>query len=182
MNTDPLRINNEWVKKLKTGRIDLILSSLKELRNQGNDSILPEIMELMSKFRDDRIHTEVIGILNDLNNQSSVEIFMENLINHRHSDYFVNMVSSCWQNGLDYSAYTGYFIDIVLKDDYATSVEAFTVVESNVANLENRERDELADVIEKAKKDIAVEKLSLVNELHAVVKPFAGPFKMNPSP
>ncbi len=180
MSTRESRINKEWIKKLKTGREDLILENLKEFRQTGSNQLLPEVIALLKNNSVKKIHDEVLSILSDLNNQSSVEIFMENIEDHRGTDHFTELVCACWQNGLDYSTYTDFFIAIVIDDPYETAIEAFTVVEGNVNSLPDKAREKMASDIEKAKSSAPIEKRGLLEELKSVVKPVSGGFRYDP--
>lgn len=163
--------DKEWIRKLKNGREDVILQSLKDLRNAGSNVILPEIMALLKGGYSNEVDQAVLKLLNDLNEQSSVEIFMKNLSSFENEECFRSLISSCWQNGLDYSKHLSYFIDVALKKDYSSSFEALTVIEGNVNQLEDEERESLVSKIELAKSNVSVEKKSLLNELQSIVQP-----------
>jgi hypothetical protein len=163
--------DKEWIKKLKTGREDVILQSLKDLRNAGNNAILPEIMGVLKGQYSEEVEQAVFKILDDLNEQSSVETVMENLPDYEDEEYYHNLISSCWQNGLDYSQHLAYFIDVALKKDYHSSFEALTVIEENINQLENEERESLVSKIELAKSNVSAEKKTLLNELQSIVQP-----------
>lgn len=171
--------NREWIKKLSTGRDDVILESLKELRFTGNNDLLPVIINLLKSSSNRDVHREVLNFLNDLKHQSSVTTFVESLNNHRGRDYFAKLVGACWQNGLDYSGHTEFFIDIVLNDDYAASIEAFTVIEGNITQLDIPEREKLAEHLDSLKENASREKGPLLEELIEVMKPFSGPFSVD---
>lgn len=175
-------LKKEWIKKLSTGREDIILESILELRKSGNNELLPAVTDLLQSSRNPRIQSEVISFLNDLKNQSSVDIFIEILKAHRGRYYFAKLVGACWQNGLDYSGHIEFFIDIVLKDEYATAIEAFTVIESNITRILPGEREKLAAEIEKSLKNISREKGPLVEELSGIMKPYSGPFSIDRDP
>ena len=161
----------EWIKKLKTGREEVILQSLKDLRNTGSNVIIPEIMALLKGGYSDEVDKAVLKLLNDLNEQSSVETFMENLSSFEDEECFHSLISSCWQNGLDYSNHLAYFVDVALKKDYNSAFEALTVIEGNVNQLEDEERESLVLKIELAKSNINEEKKSLLNELQSIIQP-----------
>lgn len=163
--------DKEWIKKLKTGREDVILQSLRDLRDAGNNKILPEIMTLLKGRYSNEIEQAVFRILNDLNEQSSAETVMENLPDYEEEECFHQLISSCWQNGLDYSQHLAYFIDIALKKDFNSSFEALTVIEENVNQLEDDERESLVSKIELAKSNVSIEKRSLLKELQSIVRP-----------
>lgn len=181
MNTRESKINKEWIRKLHTGREDLIMETLKELRHSGNSQLLPEIISLLDADLNLTIRDEVISILSDLNNQSSADVLMKNIDKYRGTDYFSALVGSCWQNGLDYSSYMEFFIDIAIRDPYETALEAFTVVEGNVTSLPDKEREKLLQKIDAAKASATIEKAGLLDELIKVVRPLSGPFQYDPS-
>ncbi|MGC9343278.1 MAG: hypothetical protein ACP5E3_11295, partial [Bacteroidales bacterium] len=115
--------------------------------------------------RNKDIQSEVISFLNDLKSQTSVKIFVDNLGSHRGKHYFAKLVSACWQNGLDYSEHIEFFINVVIQEDYASAIEAFTVIESNITNLEVAERENLVNEINNKKEKVSREKGPLVEEL-----------------
>jgi hypothetical protein len=176
------KLNKEWIKKLSTGREDVILHTLKELRKSGTNDLLPAIIDLLQTSRNHEIQSEVISFLNDLKNQSSVDIFIDNLNSHRGRHYFAKLVGACWQNGLDYSDHLEFFIDIVINEDYVSAMEAFTVIESNITRLEAAKREKLAEKIERSQDKVTREKEPLVEELIGIMKPFSGPFSLDGDP
>jgi len=162
----------ELIKKLKTGREDVILQALKEIRESGNSTILPEIMALLKNEElTEEIHQAIFNILNDLNEQSSVDVFMKGLAGNEKEDCFHKLIASCWQNGLDYSAYMAYFIDVSLKKDYNSAFEALTVIDENITSLNNKERSDLVSKIDLVKDNIPEDKKALINELQKIIKP-----------
>jgi hypothetical protein len=173
------KLNKEYLKKLNTGSEDVVLHTLKELRESGNNDLLPAIIDLLQTSRNHEIQSEVISFLNDLKKQSSVDIFVANLNSHRSRHYFAKLVGACWQNGLDYSGHLEFFIDIVINEDYVSAMEAFTVIESNITRLEAAKREKLAGIIEGSRDKVTREKEPLVEELIGVMKPFSGPFSLD---
>lgn len=172
-------MNNDCLKILQSGSDEQILQALKECRITGSDLLIRELMLLLDRTHNPLIHNEVVGILNDLNNQSSAEELMRHLPSFRTHTIFPDLIGACWQNNLDYSAYIDFFIEIVMEGDYAASIEAFTVVENNITLLDNLTRDFLAQKIQTAKAVISPDKFRLVDELYATVKTFYGPFRID---
>ncbi|MFW5644817.1 MAG: hypothetical protein ACOCZL_02795 [Bacteroidota bacterium] len=165
------RQDKEWIKKLKTGREDVVLQTLLDLRDAGNNYLLPEIMAVLKKPYCEEVENAVYNILNDLNEQSSVDTFMENLPDYENEDCFHHLISSCWQNGLDYSKHLAYFINVALKMDYKSSFEALTVIEENINQLEDLERENLVSKIELTKLNLSEEKKTLLHELQSIIHP-----------
>lgn len=59
------------------------------------------------------------------------------------------LLTACWQNGLDFSTFVPVFIDQVINEDWETAFEAFTVID----NLEYLPSDAIINV--------SVEKINL---------------------
>jgi hypothetical protein len=175
-------IDKQRIKKLKTADNRIVIEELKDLRKSGNNTLLQEIMDLLKTNPDEEVRSEIFKILNNLNEQSSSTILMNKLPDFEDEDFFSDLVSSCWQNGLDYSDYLEYFIKIALEKDYIVAFEALTVIEGDINNLQSHKREQLAKKIESSKQDVVSEKLSLIEELQKMVEPFSGPFSVDDSP
>lgn len=168
--------NLETIRKLRSGREDVIIETIKGLRETGNREVLPEIVDLASAGVSEAITNTCINLLNDLKDKSSARIISSAIRENRHRGNLSRIVAACWQNGLDYSADIDLFIDLVIEEDYEVALEAFTVVQENIHLLGTAEREQKALVIENRRNEAGEEKRPLVNELIAIVKAFSGPF------
>lgn len=171
--------NKEIVKNLRSGRKEVVLSTIEDLRKMGNVKLIPDLLNILDNSDDVDINSAILSFMNDLNEKECVAPFMEFLKKHTHSAYLGELVASCWQNGLDFSEYIKFFIDIVLEKNYAVSIEAFTVVEENIESVSMEERNRLIIYIEGEIDKITEEKIPLVNELISVVKTVSGPFRFD---
>ena len=59
------------------------------------------------------------------------------------------LVSSCWQSGLDYSAYSLDLAKVFLKGDYVTAIECLTVIEESVPEMSKERKDEIMKILRK---------------------------------
>ena len=53
------------------------------------------------------------------------------------------LVAACWQNGLSYGPYIDTFAEVVITGEYTAAIEAFTVIEEAVGELEQNQRDQI---------------------------------------
>ncbi len=173
--SDIQKRNQEIRRKLHSGRDDVILQTLIELRSKGNRDILPEVIDLVSADVSPEITDAGLALLNDLKHKGSAWIIPEAIRKDRHRKNLDRIVASCWQNGMDYSQDIDLFIDLVLEEDYVTAIEAFTVVEQNLQGLSAPQREQKAIYLENRFNDTRDDKRRLVRELIAVVKTFPGP-------
>lgn len=172
-------MNSEVVKILQNGSDEQILHTLRDCRLTGSNMLIAELMNLLDRTHNILVHKEVAGILNDLNEQSSADELMKHLPLYKTHAIFAELVGACWQNNLDYSGYIDFFIEIVLEGDYASAIEAFTVVENNISHLDSQKRESLAWKIDKAKEGIPEEKATLVKELYRMIKTFYDDFRLD---
>ncbi|HYW94233.1 MAG TPA: hypothetical protein VE870_01450 [Bacteroidales bacterium] len=166
------RKNREMIRKLRSGREDVIIDTIKTLRHTGNREVLPEVIDLASAGISDDVTDTCISLLNDLKDKQSAAVITEAIRQNRNRENLNRIVAACWQNGLDYSQEIDLFIDLVIEEDFATAIEAFTVIEENIHSLSMAEREKRAAVIESRQKEAGEEKQALVRELIAIVKTF----------
>ena len=172
----------EWRALLNSGNEDVLLDTLKRLRQEGSKELIRDIAEVIDKRPGRLVEESVFSFFNDLKQQDCVEPFMEFLANKKDKYAMPELVSACWQNGLDYSHYIRYFTDLVLTQSYEISIEAFTVVEQNIDHVSVTDRNQLCFHIESEMDNLSDDKLALVNELLSVVRTVSGPFSLDLSP
>ena len=76
-----------------------------------------------------------------------------------------DIVSACWQSGLDYSAELELFIRLFLEGDYRTALESFTVIEESVINMGGQEIEKARKLLLGGQEQITEEKKPLATEL-----------------
>ncbi len=75
------------------------------------------------------------------------------------------LISSCWQSGLDYSAYISDIAKIYVSGDYVTAIECLTVIEESISKLSDRGKDDLVKLLQQGPVNSAHEKRELTLEL-----------------
>jgi hypothetical protein len=156
-----------------------VARSLSELRVHGNKNILPAVFSLFFSKRMESLEEEIINLLNDVKDPDAVPVFMEAINKYRGKEKYSDLVSSCWQCGLDFSPYIDQFIELLLDDDYYTSLEAFSVIEENVSNLNSQQRNARLEFIRSKLELLSPEKRSLVNEVTSLLSDISGPFRLD---
>jgi hypothetical protein len=87
------------------------------------------------------------SFLNDLKDKS-LRLEMVGEIKKEHKpDTLTMLVSSCWQSGLDYSAFSMDFAEMFLIGDYGTALECMTVIEESIPVLTEKEKTLIKDLI-----------------------------------
>jgi len=147
-----------------------ITESIKVLRDETPfNGAIGLLVAFYSKTDNSSVKRQITEFLNDLKDQSSCEEVISELKKGLNPETLRMLVSSCWQSGLNYSAYSSTFADLFLTGDYLTAIECFTVIESSVENLTRPEKDSLIIQIREGSSGNIGEKKALAMELISVL-------------
>jgi len=155
----------QQIESLRSGNKSAILGTLEELRSEGDISVLPELFYLMIDQEDEEILNNIVTLLNDLKDKEAAEILVEAIADPAYEKIQTSLVAACWQNGLSYGKYISTFVEVVVSGDYTASIEAFTVIEEAVGELEQEEQTMLVRTLKSKLKDVQDQKTPLVEEL-----------------
>lgn len=172
-------LNQELISGLNSSDESTVSETIRELRIHGNTEVLPDVFSLLFSKRMENIEDEIVNFLNDIKDQDAVEPFMDAVKIYRGKSPYDRLISACWQCGLDFSAYIDRFVELVLEEDYYTSLEAFSVIEENVTNLNSQQRSARIEFIRSKFESLSPEKRLLVNELMSLMSNVSGPFKLD---
>ena len=160
------------IQSLRSGNRSAILSTLQELRSHGNVSVLPVLFDLMLDQEDAEVNQAISSLLNDLKDQECAETLSAAIGNPELKEIQPTLVAACWQNGLSYVEYLDIFLEVVIKGEFNAAIEAFTVVEEAMGDLEKGQRDLLAKEIKIKVKDADDQKKLLLSELIKVISDY----------
>jgi hypothetical protein len=122
---DPVVLAN-----LSSGNEELVLKTVNSLRSSGSVNYLPHLAEILINTNSDEVRKTVISLLGELKDKASVEVLMEMIEDNHFLPVRKELITSCWQNGLDFSPYLSRFVDWVIETDMEIAFEAFTVIEN----------------------------------------------------
>ncbi|MEJ5316865.1 MAG: hypothetical protein WHS63_07640 [Tenuifilum sp.] len=154
----------QFQKTIEASSDEAIIGLLTELRETGEDYMLPTILSLLFSTRSEKLKNEVVNFLVDLKNKSSIDTIVEAIRQNKRSKDIHLLVSVCWQSRLDFTPYIDTFIDIMEHGNYQACLEAFTVIENMTENLSGEQLNELKAKIKSVKGDNAETK-PLIEEL-----------------
>lgn len=162
----------QHIESLRSSNRTAILSTLKELRSDGDVSILPELFQLMLVQEDQEIQDEITALLNDLKDQEAVSELADAIVNPEYQEIQRTLVAACWQNGLSYGKHISAFVDVLISGDYTAAIEAFTVIEESIGELEQEERKKLVSSMKLQLRGMEEQKKSLLLELVKVIESY----------
>jgi hypothetical protein len=162
----------QQIASLRSSNRSAILETFKELRSEGDVSVLPELFNLMLIQEDEEILNEIAALLNDLKDKEAAEVLAEAVVNPEYEKIQTPLVAACWQNGLSYGKHIDSFVDVVVSGVYSAAIEAFTVIEEAVGDLDQEERTALAHSVKSKLQQVEEQKKVLVVELVKVIESY----------
>ncbi len=124
------KVDSEIKNKLFSANTSVVLSALNSLKEIGNKQYLPILFELLLAGPETEIQKEIIKLLGTVKDKATVPVFAEALCEKKFAKIRKEILTTCWQNGLDFSAHTEVFVDLVIDGEWEVAFEAFTVIEN----------------------------------------------------
>lgn len=162
----------QQIEALRSNNRSAILDTIKELRSDGDISVLPELFNLLLIQEDEEIRASITSLLNDLKEKESAEILARAIANPEYEKIRTDLVAACWQNGLSYGKHIPVFVDVVVSGSYDAAIEAFTVIEEAVGELEKEERSTLVQHLKSKLEQVEDQKKSLFVELVKIIETY----------
>ena len=160
------------IQSLHSSNKNAILGTLKELRSKGSVSILAELFQVMLVQEDEQILGEIAALLNDLKDQEAAEVLAAAIANPEYASIHTQLVAACWQNGLSYGEYVDTFVQVAIGGSFETAIEAFTVLEESVGELEKEDRLRLTADIKDGLAKADDQKQLLLKELIKIIQTY----------
>jgi hypothetical protein len=169
--TNPENKRKELEHILKKENFVRIAESIKMLRNESPfEGATCLLISFYDKTDNSKIKKLITEFLNDLKYQASCAEIITCLKTDINPDTRLMLVSSCWQSGLNYSAYSVDFAKIFVDEDYMTALECFTVIESSADNMTRSMKDEVISIINKGMHTNSSDKNKLAIELISILR------------
>jgi hypothetical protein len=132
------KIDEQIKKNLFSANTDIVISALETIRRKGNKLYLPVLFDLLNSSPETEIETEIKNLLGSVKDKDSVNSFMRAIEDDKYKYIRKEILTTCWQNGLDFSTFLPVFIDLIIFESWEIAFEAFTVID-NLEYLPNQE-------------------------------------------
>lgn len=162
----------QQITALRSSNRSAILETIEELRSDGDVSVLPELFNLLLVQEDAEIREKITALLNDLKEKEAAEILARAISNPEFEQIQASLVAACWQNGLSYSKHVPIFVDVLISGSYSAAIEAFTVIEEAVGELEEKEREDLSGSLKSRLQKADDQKKALIVEMIRTIESY----------
>jgi hypothetical protein len=153
------------VKRLQSENTKDILFTINQIRNSGDPKIMPYLFDLMIDNPPIEITVAIVKLLNEIKNQGCAIETINALKNDKYKSITKELLTSCWNSGLDYTSNLELFVDLFVCNNFDIAFEAFTIIDT----FEGPYNTELIDtLIKKLKNNLSNndgEKKNLLVEL-----------------
>ena len=129
------------INRLNSEDSNVAISAISELKESGNASYIPILIELLHSTDNEEIKSKVTRLLAELKHSDAIPLIIEAIENKKYANELRFLVSACWENGLDYSTHLSLFVDLVVEHDLMVALEAYTVI----TNMTGRISKEIAE-------------------------------------
>ncbi len=109
---------------------EVVLAAIESLKEKGNSEYLPILFELLLAGAETEVRTSILKLLGTVKDKETIPVFVAALQNTKFKSIRKEMITACWQNGLDFSAHMAVFADLVIEETWEVAFEAFTVIEN----------------------------------------------------
>lgn len=137
------------LKNLKSIDSEKVIETIEELRVSGKTSDIPVLLELLHSSENAEVKSKITSLFGNLKDRAAIPLIIEAIHDQKYAPELKQLVSCCWENGLDYSNYLSIFVDLLIAKNFLVAFEAYTVITNMVTT------------IDQAKIDIEIEKLDL---------------------
>lgn len=153
---------------IREGDEDVLKEAIESLRQEEPfEGAIGLLADLYNSTDNKVIRANIASFFNDIKDNSVKEEIINEIGKPYSSETTRMLISSCWQSGLDYSAYLKDFADIFVTADYLTAIECMSVIESLIERADEEMRQELCEILD----NVANDELSdLAGDLQADLK------------
>lgn len=141
---------DELLKKISSNDPALTAEAFRELKEKGDESVLVPLLDLLDDQQDMSVVSDIIELLASVKENSFREILMNRIRQTTEIQQKSNLIRIAWESSLDYSANWKLFVESLLNDDFIVALEAATLIECFVHNLNEDEQKQLRALLESA--------------------------------
>lgn len=141
---------DDIIANLRSGNPEIVIQSIEELKEKGTAGHFTVLMNLLHETSHSEIKKKIISLFAELKSTDTVPLLMSSIQNKEYSEERKDLVSCCWQNGMNYSSYLPVFVDLVINEEFPTALEALTVIENMYGKIDpgiiDRQTDKIKNV------------------------------------
>jgi hypothetical protein len=160
MNID-INITKEDELALKSNNEILVISSLVKIKNKGDLSHLALVIDAMASTPTDAVKKIASEIFICAKSDELRSILLSSITENRYLQVRKELVSACWECGMDFSSSLPVFAKLMAGNDNVIGLEAYTVIIQNAAFASEQIKKECATILQEVKTGSILKGLSI---------------------
>ncbi|HOY38651.1 MAG TPA: hypothetical protein PLK75_05060 [Bacteroidales bacterium] len=144
-----------------------VLDSVNYLAGNGKPESVQPLIECYFITFSQPVKKRILELFCDIKDSRAAAPWVETMMKHTQSDGFRELLSCCWQSSIGFQHHLESFADIVATADLYTSIEAISVIESNIANAGHNEIMQMASQLRDSIPAMSPEKQRLIDSFLA---------------
>jgi len=151
---------------LFSGKELIVYEALELIEIQGDIRHISMICLLLNETKNPGIRRRIFDILNNLKKPEAVPELMAAVQNTKSADLKRDILTACWNTGLDFSSEFPNLCRIFPASDFATAFEVFTIIDTTAPeNISQDIANECIEIINANQNYIAIENVELQKNL-----------------
>lgn len=142
--------HDNLLKGLLSADPEKIIETLEELRVSGETSDIPVLLEMFHLSKDKEINSKIHSLFANLKEKDTIPLIIAAIKNERYAPELKQLISCCWENGLDYTSYLSLFVDLLIESDFLVAFEAYTVITNMITTIDQAKIDVEIEKLDKA--------------------------------
>ncbi|MBP7507238.1 MAG: hypothetical protein KA807_05430 [Prolixibacteraceae bacterium] len=157
--------DNSIISDLFSNVDSVVLNTLYEISESGRVHFIPVLAELLNTTENNEIKTSIVKLFSELKQTAAVPVLMETIKNNKFVNVLELIVRSCWENGLDYSPFIYDFAELLIKGNYMTAFESYTVIMNTEGNISRENAGKSIDFLKKNVSEVPTDRIPLVEDV-----------------
>lgn len=150
------------LKGLQSADSIKVIETIEELRVAGKASDIPILLEMLHLSQNAEIKSRIIALFSNLKESDAIPLIVEAIQNQKYAPEMKELVSCCWENGLDYTKYLSLFVDLLIEGDFLVAFEAYTVITNMTTSIDQVIIDQEIEKLDQAMRSSSDEKKALM--------------------
>ena len=139
-----------------------VIETIEELRIAGKISDIPVLLDMLHSSQNPDIKSKIAVLFSNLKESDAIPLIIEAIQNQQYAPELKQLVSCCWENGMDYSKYLSLFVDLLIDSDFLVAFEAYTVISNMTVTIDQAKIDIEIEKLDQAMHTTSAEKKALI--------------------
>ncbi|GAB7086189.1 hypothetical protein [Marinifilum fragile] len=165
-------IHDKLVSELQSSDYKTVTKSINQLREEGQLEDIVLLFDLLVRNDDEEVKNTILKFLADIKDKKADLIFINAILNDKYKTIQKELTGICWQSSIDFTKHVSVFTDLLIKSDFETAFEAFTVIENFTEKIEPEKRIEEQDKLKDAIPNAPEEMKGMIHECIHILDQF----------